>query len=262
MKDLIVAWQDAVTRRWHTVARLGRTETGRYYFVYTEGSKESPNFEPFGRMTNLHAVYLSEEIFPLFANRILPKSRPDYKAYIGWLGLKEHHVDDLEVLGRSGGIRATDKLELFPCPAPDERGGYTGYFFVHGLRYLLPAHVQRSTELQAGDPLFVVRDIQNPVDPNALLLRTADPVSLVGYCPRYLASEFLEFMQVVGAAPFHVTVEQLNTDAPYDLRVLCKVESPWPHGYEPCSRGAYKPLVDMQKLHQDDKNRQVSHIAS
>lgn len=261
MKDLIVAWQDAVTRRWHTVARLGRTESGRYYFVYTNGAKESPNFEPFGRMTDLHAVYLSGKMFPLFANRILPKSRPDYKAYIRWLGLKDKDVDDLEVLGRSGGVRATDKLELFPCPAPDERGSYVGYFFVHGVRYLLPEHVRRLDELRAGDRLFVVKDFQNSVDPNALLLRTADPVSLVGYCPRYLASEFGEFIQVVGTRDFHVTVEQINTDAPYDLRALCKVASPWPHGYKPCSRGGYEPLVDMQSLNHDDKNRQVSHVA-
>jgi hypothetical protein len=40
------------------------------------------------------------------------------------------------------------------------------------------------------------RDIQNLADPNALLLRTADPLSLVGYCPRYLASEFSEFIKL------------------------------------------------------------------
>jgi hypothetical protein len=260
MKDLIIAWQDSLTRRWHPVARLGRTESGRYYFVYTEGAKESPNFEPFGRMTDLHAVYLGEQIFPLFANRMLPRSRPDFKAYIGWLGLKEQELDELEVLGRSGGIRATDNLELFPCPAPDEHGRYVGYFFVHGLRYLLPEHIQRLNILHAGNRLFVVRDIQNPADADALLLRTADPVSLIGYCPRYLAAEFGNFIDVVGAAEFRVIVEQLNADAPYDLRVLCKVESPWPHGYEPCSHGPYKPLVDMQKLNQADKNRAVSHI--
>lgn len=261
MKDLIIAWQDPADRRWLPVGRLGRTEGGRYYFVYTAGAKESENFEPFGRMRDLESVYLSEHIFPLFANRLLPKSRPDYKDFIRWLGLDHERVDDLEVLGRSGGIRKTDKLELFPCPAADEQGRYRGYFFAHGLRYLLPEHTTRLADLASGDRLFVARDIQNTADPHALLLRTADPVSLVGYCPRYLATEFGEFIERIGAEEFRVSVEQLNLDAPYDLRVLCKVASPWPHGYEPCSRGTYKPLVDMQTLHELDKNRQVSHLA-
>lgn len=169
-------------------------------------------------------------------------------------------VDELEVLGRSGGIRATDKLESFPCPAPDEHRQYVGYFFVHGLRYM-PQHADRLNALTAGEELLVMRDIQNPADPEALLLRTGDPLTPAGYARRYLAAEYRRFIEIVGAKQFRVTVERLNIDAPYDLRLLCKVESPWPHGEEPCTTGEYRALVDMQELRANDKNRQVRHVA-
>jgi hypothetical protein len=241
MQDLIVAWQDPESREWLPVGRLGRVDEG-YYFVYTEGAKKSSKFEPFGWMQDITSAYVSKDIFPLFANRLLPKSRPDYKDYMRWLGFSDQEPNDLEVLARSRGVRATDKLEMFPCPAPDERGYYRGYFFCHGLRYLLPENVNRIAQLSIGQQLFVALDVQNPADTNALLLRSPDPVAMVGYFPRYLA---VEFRRVIESMPkqFCVHVQQINLDAPYDLRLLCTVEFPWPPGYQSCLTGLYRPLV-------------------
>ena len=129
MKALFVAWQDPDTRRWIPVGRL-TFEDGAYKFVYTRGAAESKRFTPFGRMVDLDAVYVSNELFPLFANRLLSKSRSEYRDYLRWFGLDDSRASELEVLGRSGGQRATDTLEIIPCPEPTPDHRYIVYFFV------------------------------------------------------------------------------------------------------------------------------------
>lgn len=242
MKALFVAWQDPNSRRWLPVGRLTH-EGGVYRFVYTRGAKESTNFTPFGRMVDLDAAYVSEVLFPLFANRVLPKSRPEYQDYLRWMGLSEKEHDDLDVLARTGGQRATDTLEMFPCPEPTKSNAYEVFFFSHGLRYLIPENQARINTLKQGEELFLVRDIQNPQDQTALLMRTSDPMSLVGYCPRYYSAEFTRLLEAVGKDKVKVTVEQTNPDAPSQLRLLCKLSAPWPANFSPCSRDQFTALA-------------------
>lgn len=242
MKALFVAWQDPKTRQWVPVGRL-TYENGTYRFVYTRGAKQAKNFTPFGRMVDFDAAYVSEVLFPLFANRVLPKSRPEYGDYLRWLGLSENEHDDLEVLARTGGLRGTDTLELIPCPEPTQSSSYEVYFFGHGLRYLPPEHQERVNALKAGEQLFLMRDIQNPYDPMALLMRTNDPMSLVGYCPRYYSTEFTRLIEAVKPDKVKVVVEQVNPDAPSQLRLLCKLTSPWPANFLPCSRDEFVALA-------------------
>jgi hypothetical protein len=242
MKALFVAWQDPRTRRWLPVGRL-TYEAGTYKFVYTRGAKESSAFTPFGRMVNLDAAYVSDALFPLFANRVLPKSRPEYADYLRWLGLTEHDHNELEVLGRSGGSRATDTLEIFPCPEPTADERFEVYFFSHGLRHLIPSYQSRIAELRPGDRLFLMRDLQNEHDAMALVLRTSDPISNVGYCPRYYSGEFSLLLESVGTDKVRVAVEQVNADAPMQLRLLCKLNAPWPANFSPCARNEFMPLA-------------------
>src|SRR5258708_4204998 len=101
MKQLFIAWQDPSSRKWIPVGKLSKVRSG-YTFEYTRGAKESDRFVPFGRMKELHDTYYSEKIFPLFANRILAKSRPEYGDYLRWLGFEGQEVTDLELLARSG----------------------------------------------------------------------------------------------------------------------------------------------------------------
>jgi hypothetical protein len=242
MKALFVAWQDPSSRRWVPVGRL-TFEKGAYRFVYTRGAREAKNFTPFGRMVDLDAAYVSEVLFPLFANRVLPKSRPEYQDYLRWLGLNESEHDALEVLARTGGLRATDTLEMIPCPEPTKNNSYEVYFFGHGLRYLTPENQARINTLEHGEQLFLVRDIQNSYDPMALLMRTNDPMSLVGYCPRYYSAEFTRLIEAVGKDGVKVAVEQVNPDAPSQLRLLCRLSAPWPANFAPCSRDEFSPLA-------------------
>ena len=244
MKALFVVWQDPDTRRWIPVARLTR-EHGRFRFSYTKGATASNKFDGFGRMQDRHVVYESEDLFPLFANRILPKSRPEYRSYLHWLGLDEQRADELEVLARSGGLRATDTLEIIPCPEPTTDNRYVVYFFSHGLRYLSEKDQERVTTLKVGDRLFLMRDVQNRVDAMALLMRTDDPISVVGYCPRYYSGEFSQLLLQVAQEQVRVHVEQVNIDAPSHYRLLCKLVSPWPTGFAPCAREEFEPLASV-----------------
>ncbi len=57
-------------------------------------------------------------------------SRPDYKSYIQWLNIFQPEDEEpMVILARSGGHKATDTLEVFPCPEPIN-GLYQFYFFV------------------------------------------------------------------------------------------------------------------------------------
>lgn len=241
MSVLFVAWQDPDSHNWIPVGKLTH-EQGSYRFEYTRGAeKMSPTFQPFGRMTDLRKSYLADDLFPLFANRILPKSRPEYASYLQWLGLQDRDV--MEELSRTGGVRATDSLELLLCPEITKDKNYEVYFFSRGLSHLHLENQERAKELASGELLYLMRDLQNQFDPMALLMRTDDPVSLVGYTPRYYSEEMSKLIDIVGAKNLKVSVVQVNKNAPIQYRVLCKLIAPWPDGFAPCSQEEFLTLT-------------------
>lgn len=242
MKTLYLAWQDPKDRRWFPVGRLDYNDN-LYRFVYTKGAKESPNFIPFGQMQNLEDTYESTELFPLFANRLLSKTRPEYKDFLHWLNLQGNEDDPIALLARSAGIRGTDSLTVFPCPERDSDGKYHAHFFSHGIRHLPDAAIGVVGKLRPGTRLYLMPDPQNPHDSHALALRTNDPVTIVGYCPRYLSEDFLRVLQVNGLDEAQVTVEKVNRDAPIQLRLLCSMTAAWPKSFRPCSGKFYEPLA-------------------
>jgi hypothetical protein len=241
MKALFVAYQDPASRRWAPVGQLSR-KGERYHFAYTRGAQQIGNFVPFGRMTDLNIEYVSESLFPLFANRVLPRSRPEYDDYLRWLGLTRSSYDALEELARTGGLRATDTLELFPCPSPID-GRYQALFFVRGLRHMTMESQDRAQKLNRGERLYLCRDIQNGADGTALLLRTGEPATLLGYTPRYYSRDFSDLIEQAGANSVSVTVEQVSTDAPTQHRVLCNFSAPWPAGFAPCTSEEFESLA-------------------
>jgi hypothetical protein len=254
MKALFIAWQDPNSRSWYPVARL-TYENGKYAFAYTRGARDAQalkSFRPFGRMTDLGTVYLSTKLFPLFANRVLNESRPEYPDYLRWLGLPLEAPNELEVLARSGGLRATDTLEVFPCPEPTQNREYVVYFFTRGIRHLVPENQKRIADLKIGDRLYLMKDVQNAFDPTAIMLRSGDPVANVGYCPQYFSQEFTRLLDVLGCDTVKVAVERVNLDAPTQFRLLCKLSAPWPRDFTPCSMDQFQLLSDTRKVLLDD----------
>lgn len=241
MKQLYLAYQDSQSRSWHPVGLLTMDEGGTYRFVYTKGAEKIPNF-CFGRMGDLNAVYESTDLFPLFSNRLLSNSRPEFKKHLVWLNIRND--DPLTMLAITEGIRGTDTLEVFKCPTRNKKGEYDVVFLIHGLRHLPPHAVERVNTLKRGDRLFLVLDPQNKYDREAMALRTDEPVEIIGYCPRYLSPDFSELLLKNRREDVVVSVERINTDAPLNLRLLCRIIAPWPDNFEPCSREEFMPLAD------------------
>ncbi len=240
MTVLYLAWQDPKSRERFPVGKLS-SEDGIYRFVYTKGAKLSKNFIPFGFMQDLHAEYKSHALLPLFANRLISKKRPEYRDFLRWLDLREVEADPLVILARTEGVRATDSLTLFPCPEPDAHGRYVVHFFSHGLRHLSDEARIRINTLGAGERLYLLPDPQNPHDGYALALRTDAPTTIVWYCPRYIARDFLEILEN-SPNSVHVRVKRVNADAPIQLRLLCTLTADWPENFKPCSSEDYQEL--------------------
>jgi hypothetical protein len=195
----------------------------------------------------LDRIYVSPELFPLFSNRSLRQSRPDYKQYLDWLCVPETEADPVAILARSGGQRVTDTLEVFPSPTKSHEDRYELHFLVHGLSHMPEESAVRVERLTRGEHLLIMWDVQNPSDNLALALRTAETFDrdmfLVGYCPRYLRGDIIETMKRGGITPL-VTVERVNrSPAPLQFRLLCKLIMPAVEGFSPFSSDDYMPIV-------------------
>ena len=244
LKTLFLAWQDPNSRTWFPVGKLTR-EGGMYYFSYLQGAieaKEQANFHPLWSFPSLYDRYSSKELFPIFTNRLLRPSRPDYKDFVQWLNIPEQHDDPIALLARSGGRRKTDSFEVFPCPERDDQGNYHIHFFAHGLRHF-PEQTQQSVQsLKPGTPLLLMHDIQNRFDSFALILRTED-LSSVGYCPHYLTQDFFKLIRELPHL-VKVTVERVNQPpTPLQFRLLCNLTAAWQEDFQPFSSPIYQPLA-------------------
>ncbi len=244
MKTLFLAWQDPISRTWFPVGKLTH-EDDLYYFRYLQGAivaKEQANFQPLWSFPDLEHCYSSTELFPLFANRLLRPSRPDYQDFVQWLNIPAQQADPIALLARSGGRRKTDSFEVFPEPERDEQGNYHVHFFTHGLSHF-PAVIQQYVQsLQAGTPLLVTHDVQNQFDSRALILRTPD-LHFVGFCPRYLTQDFFE---LICQCPQQVTVtvERVNPPpTPLQFRLLCSLTAAWQEDFQPFSAPIYQSLA-------------------
>jgi hypothetical protein len=248
MRTLFLAWQDPQSRRWYPVGRLESLD-GLYSFTYTKGAEQArreAGFEPLTSFPELYTIYESEQLFPLFSNRLLPRSRPEYRDYFQWLSIPENERDPIAILARSGGKKVTDTLEVFPGPQRNDRGEYEIRFLVHGITHLPEESVRRAANLKHGDELLAMHDFQNPSDPDAVALRTAETFDrdmyLVGYCPRYLRADILWLLRQ--KRNLRITVERVNLPpAPVQFRVLCNAFMDAPADFSPFNESEYDALV-------------------
>jgi hypothetical protein len=161
--------------------------------------------------------------------------------------LEPDEEQSLTILARSGGVRATDAIELFAMPeivfSPEEWGGecYQTYFFVHGVRHQAEDDQQRVLQLKRGDRLQCQPEPENQHDANAVLLLTIDD-HRVGYMPRYLAPEAGHLHEAC-EEDVEIVVQQVNEPpAPYNQRLLCRMRACCPHDSQPDGAEVYQPL--------------------
>ena len=245
MKKLFLAWQDSKSRHWFPIGKL--TFNGKnYHFVYTHGVKKAQtesNFQLLHSFPERDRVYTSSELFPLFSNRLMRPSRPDYQDYIQWLNIPKNEDDPIAILARSGGRKATDTFEVFPCPESNEDGSFHIHFFVHGLRYMPECSIEKVKQLKSEERLYLMRDFQNSHGSTALLLRTEERHNL-GYCPRYLAADIYEILKQ-NPQSVCVRVERVNpVPTPIQFRLLCNMTAQWHGDFSPFSSQDYQSIVD------------------
>lgn len=244
---LYVAWRsgDASHGTWTPIGRLDRLKDG-YRFLYTRGARKT-DFRPLPGMPLLDAVYESQELFPFFANRLLERSRPEYKDFLKWSAFDpDNPPDPLAVLAVTEGRRQTDSYEVFVCPIPDAQGYFNSKFFLHGIRWMPAVAIDRINGMKEGEQLCLMLEVSNPLDPDAVAVRTGEEGDrfLIGYVPRFLAKDVRELCDECGPDLISLTVVRINTDAPLQQRALCCMKACWPSSFRPCSQDEFMPIAD------------------
>lgn len=248
---LFVGWQDEMSRQWHPVGRLRQLPGGLYEFVYTRGflAARKAGMQPLLGFDDAFGRYLSDELFPLFGNRVMSRTRSDYASYVRRLDLPEDTAPVL-MLARSEGRRNTDPFVVFPEPSLTsmDRGQlqYDLTFFVHGVRYMPDAAQRRVDALGAADRLWPMWDWENPRDVNAITLRTEDN-HMLGWLPRYYAAD-VQRLRASGC-DIDIRVVKVNSiQEPHWARLLCRLRSAAPPDFRPLADAAFEPLAAPELL--------------
>lgn len=247
---IFLAWQDPASRAWFPIGKL-TCEAGEVYrFVYTSGFEQArmkAGLTPLIGFPEVQQIYESTELFPLFANRVMSRSREEYSSYLARFGLAEEGASMLALLARSQGRRSTDSFEIFAHPlttGANVEGGAPRYeidFFVHGIRHMPPSASARAAELRPGERLRLMPDPDNPEDPAAVALRTEDKV-LLGYVPRYYCADLGALR--AAQAPASVRVVLVNEPpTPIQQRVMVHLEARWPLEAPPFAQPEYQQIA-------------------
>ena len=244
-RRLFVAWRSPMSRQIIPVGLLVQRRHGdatAYSFAYLKLAETLDGFRPLPGLPVLDRRYDSTALFPVFANRLMPRDRADCPDYLHRLDLGVD-ADPIEVLERSNGTRATDRIEVFAEPRRTDDGMATSLFFVRGIRHLDGA-TEAVDRLRDGQSLTIVDDPTNKA--NHLALRLAgDDREQIGWVPDYLVEHFHDLRDLNGTDPL-VTVEHINgADTAPHMRVLCRVSAPWPDGYQPFSSIEFQPIVTL-----------------
>lgn len=240
-RRLYATWRnpEGLIRPVGVLTRLRTDEGESYRFVYLKAVEAFDGFRGLPGLDDLHRPHESEHLFPVFNNRQMPRSRPDYADFVGRLAL-DVETDPFEVLIRSEGWRATDRIEVFGHPERTPEGDLTTLFFARGIRYLGGA-AAAVDGLETGDRLELVDEPGNPVNERAVLLNTRTGRN-VGYVPDYLVETIHELRD--RGSDVGVTAEHINPEtSPPHMRLLCRLRAPWPDGYEPLTGPEYQPIA-------------------
>jgi hypothetical protein len=229
MKSLYLAWQAPAnserSKAWFPVGRLDAdlngAEVSSCRFRYTGGAKRAQQevgFEPLISFPEFNQDYHSGKLFPLFNNRVLSSKRADFEEFIDWLGLTREEADPISILSVSGGLRVTDKLQTFPKVETDDEGNFQLRFFAHGLRYLNKGAQEKATQLQAGEKLRIMVEVNNPATRLAVTLHS-DDYTMIGWAPRYLVEDLVR--GIPNAPEIEATVVKVNHGhAPLNQSIL------------------------------------------
>jgi hypothetical protein len=178
----------------------------------------------------------------------MPKTRQEYPVYLQRLGLDDK-AEEISLLARSEGLRASDPIELFGLPTFDKTTQrYRFYFFLRGIRHIegAEAYIAR---LRAGDGLDLQPDPRNPVDGLAIRVHGRPDEGKIGWVPATLLEDLHELRD--RGSQLNVVVHQINPHpGPVQTRVLCRLEATFVEGFVPLATERYQPLPgDATRIH-------------
>ena len=179
---LLVIWGEPSAGNRQVIGHLAR-EGGELRFWYERdlsdakkrGFRLLPEF-PEHRLED--TPYVERYLFPLFAERIPALTRRDATATMQAWGVVRPD-DQFEVLAKSGGIRATDRLELAEYRADDDELADPLEFRIAGRRYIAPEEL---APLELGCSVSLRPEPTNPKDPQAVIVDRFG--KRAGYVPR------------------------------------------------------------------------------
>ena len=246
-KTLYLAWQHRETeqrRLWFPIGRLdANVRRTSYRFRYIGGARKAKSevgFLPLVEFPDMTRDYRSSELFPLFRNRTISRSRPDRAEYLHSLDLPEDS-DPVTILSANGGKRITDAFEVFPKLTKSRNGNFRCRFFLHGPRHVSEAAQRRVEELEDGEKLFVALELTNPIGELAVQVQTTD-YHMIGWAPRYLVNDLATAL--AEAPKYSAKVARFNpVPAPLSQRVLVEMKGRWVR-HEPMSGEDFQPLID------------------
>jgi hypothetical protein len=240
-RRFLVLWQEADSRRFQHVGTLehsSRTspqDDGFYTFVYSPMGAGTARFPGFPSFPDRQRTYVSRDLFPMFANRVMTSRRDGYQDYLHSIGLSSPQAEPFEVLTRTWGQQATDHIQLLPVPVV-QNGILTGLFQVHGGRHVDPDGT-RLAAVRAGDALFLGAEPDNAVNPLAVLVGSQPHPNLqhaLGYLPDVFASLVTVLMRSAGA--LRITAERVNAgmDNPRatSIRLLARLDAEVPPDFD------------------------------
>jgi hypothetical protein len=237
---LVVAWQHPDGGLIEPVGFV--SYDGRLYrFAYISNALSLEGFQPLLGFDSLRREYVSEQLFPLFAQRAMDVRRPDYPRYVASLGLSGE-PEPWDQIARSQGLRRGDTLQLVPEPVI-RRGALDYPFLVNGIRHVHEEPLRHESgnmrvsrdeveaalqSLKPGSRLDLVPEPRNPVNPCAIVVAASGIP--VGWVPDLLAGDVRRLMK---RTTVHTTAEQVNgPEAPSHLRLLARLKASPPSDFQ------------------------------
>ncbi len=130
------------------------------------------------------APYEARYLFATFADRIPSLHRSDADQMFRFWGI-ERRDDQFEILAKSGGLRATDKLELSEYRGATDPLTTPLEMRVAGVKYV---PLEERAVLTPGAQLSFERQPTNSFDPCATIIATTADGRRAGYVPRQYSS--------------------------------------------------------------------------
>jgi hypothetical protein len=247
VRRFAVAWRNPSEPAISPVGTLTYTRD-LYRFGYLAAARDIEGFRPLLSFPDWSRSYESEALFPLFSQRVMDRKRPEFHGYLQALDLPQT-ASDLDILGRSGGRRKGDNVQVVEAPHVQPDGSTSHDFLIHGLRHTdVPTDVREAAlaNLQLGSILQIRAERQNPVNPNAMVVLAPDGTTL-GWIPDLL----LDYAQaVVATGGAKLTVRRANgPEVASEVRLVVRLAGFAPPGYQPFVGPQWQMASDRDHVH-------------